>query len=216
VEKNKKLILILTSIGCLLPVCLSIAVYNDLPEQIVMQWNFEGNPNWYAHKAVGAFGLPLFLMAVNIVTNIFIFYKDPKRENISKTMQIFAVWFAPFLSLIIMPLFLFKNLDVNVPIKMIVMGLAGIILIFTGNYMPKSRQNNTVGIKILWTLKNSENWNKTHRLAGILWIVCGMFLLITAFLPLENIAGVIIILIILLIMITVPIIYSFILHKKEK
>ena len=215
-EKNKKLILILTSIGCLLPVCLSIAVYNDLPEQVAMQWNFEGNPNWYAHKAIGAFGLPFFLMIVNIITNISMFYKDPKRENISKVMQTFLAWSVPILSLIIMPLFLFKNLGVNVPIKMIVLGLVGILLIFIGNYMPKNRQNNIVGIRMLWTLKNSENWNKTHRLAGVLWIICGMLFLVTAFLPLHNIAGIITILIILLIMITVPIVYSFILHKKEE
>lgn len=215
-EKNKNLILILTSIGCLLPVCLSFAVYNSLPEQIAMQWNFEGNPNWYAHRAVGAFGLPFLLMIINIVTNISFFHKNSNREKISKTMQVFILWFMPLLSIIIMPLFLFKNLGVNVPIKMIILGLVGILFIFIGNYLPKNRQNNIAGIRMFWTLKNSENWNKTHRLAGFLWIICGMLLLITAFLPLENTAGIIIIITILLIMIAVPVIYSFILHKKDE
>ena len=213
-EKNKYLTIILTSIGCLLPICLSVAVYNDLPEQIAMQWNFEGKPNWYAHKAVGAFGLPLFLAVVNMVTNIF-FYKDSRRENISKAMQALTVWLTPFLSLIITPLFLFNNLGVNVPIKMIVFGLLGILFILIGSYMPKNRQNNTVGIKIPWTLNDSENWNKTHRFAGVLWIICGMLFLVAAFLPLSNIVGTIIILSILLIMTIVPIIYSYVLHKRR-
>jgi len=212
--KNKYLTIILTSIGCLLPICLSVAVYNDLPEQIAMQWNFEGKPNWYAHKAVGAFGLPLFLAVVNMVTNIF-FYKDSRRENISKAMQALTVWLTPFLSLIITPLFLFNNLGVNVPIKMIVFGLLGILFILIGSYMPKNRQNNTVGIKIPWTLNDSENWNKTHRFAGVLWIICGMLFLVAAFLPLSNIVGTIIILSILLIMTIVPIIYSYVLHKRR-
>lgn len=197
-----------------MPICLSVAVYNDLPEQIAMQWNFEGKPNWYAHKAVGAFGLPLFLAVVNMVTNIF-FYKDSRRENISKAMQALTVWLTPFLSLIITPLFLFNNLGVNVPIKMIVFGLLGILFILIGSYMPKNRQNNTVGIKIPWTLNDSENWNKTHRFAGVLWIICGMLFLVAAFLPLSNIVGTIIILSILLIMTIVPIIYSYVLHKRR-
>jgi len=181
-----------------------------------MQWNFEGKPNWYANKAIGAFGLPGFFMVVNIITNIFFLYKSTKRKNMSKAMQIFTMWLMPFISLIIMPLFLFKNLGLDVPIKMIVLGLVGILLIFIGSYMPKIGQNNFIGIKIMWTLKDNENWDKTHKLAGVLWIVCGMLLLITAFLPLENIIGIIIIISILLVMITLPVIYSFILHKKSK
>jgi uncharacterized membrane protein len=179
-----------------------------------MQWSFEESPNWYAPKAVGAFGLPLFLMVLNIVVNI-LAYSLPKRENVSKAMQIFILWFVPILSLVIVPLSLLMNLGANLPIKMIVFILLGIVFVFIGNYLPKNRQNIIAGIRISWTLNNIENWNKTHRLAGIIWIIGGMLFIITAFLPLNDIVGIIIILTLLFIMIIVPILYSFILHKKE-
>jgi len=214
-EKNNIVVLIVTSILCLLPICLSFAVYDDLPGQLVMQWNLEGNPNWYAPKAIGAFGLPLFLLGLNIIINLVV-YRYPKMENISKAMQIFVSWFIPILSLAIVPLFLLINLGSELPIKMIVFILAGIVFIFIGNYLPKNRQNVIVGIRIPWTLNNNENWNKTHRLAGFLFIIGGMLFIIIAFLSLKNIFGIIIIFTILLITIIVPIIYSFILHKKEE
>jgi len=205
--------LIVTSIICLLPICLSLVVYDDLPERAAMQWNLEGNPNWYAHKAVMAFGIPLFLMALNIGVH-FILYSDPKRENSSKVMQIFSLWFISLLSLVVVPLMLFMNLGINVPLIMIIFIFIGIICIILGNYMPKNRQNYSIGIRTSWTLNDPENWNKTHRLAGILWIICGILFIIIAFLPLQNITVIVILLLILIMMIVVPIIYSWYLYKK--
>ena len=42
----------------------------------------------------------------------------------------------------------------------------GLMVLVLGNIMPKVRQNNTIGIKIKWTLENEENWNATHRFSG--------------------------------------------------
>ena len=213
-EKNNIVRLIIASIVCLLPICLSFIVYNDLPEQFVMQWNIEGNPNWHAPKAVGAFGFPLFFMVFNVATNLLAYY-FPTREKVSKAMQVFMIWFIPVLSLVIVPLVLLQNLNAGLPIKMIVFILVGVIFVFIGNYLPKNRQNIIAGIRIKWTLNNAENWNKTHRLAGFLWIIGGLLFIIAAFLPLENSAGIIIILTILIITVIVPILYSFFLYKKE-
>ena len=210
---SRKIVLIVTSIICLLPICLALVMYDDLPEKVVMQWNFEGNPNWYAHKAVIAFGIPLFFMVLNIAMNL-LFYADPKRENTSKVMRIFVAWFIPVLSLIIVPLMLLMNSGVELPIPMIVFILIGLIFIFIGNYLPKSRQNFSVGVRTKWTLNDPENWNKTHRVAGVTFMIGGLLFIVLAFLPLENIIGIIFIFLIIIIMAVVPILYSYNLYKR--
>ncbi|MDR3012368.1 MAG: SdpI family protein [Chitinispirillales bacterium] len=212
-KKNNVVKLAITSFVCLLPICLAFVLYNNLPDRFVMQWSIEGSPNWYAPKAVAVFALPLFFMILNIILNLVVCYY-PKRESVSKAMLALIVWLSPVLSLIIVPLMLLANLGVNLPIKMIVFTLVGIVFIFIGNYLPKSRQNVIAGIRIPWTLNNTENWNKTHRFAGPLWIIGGLLFIITAFLPLKNTAGIIIIMTILSMTIIVPVLYSFILHKK--
>jgi len=190
-------------------------MYNDLPEKVVMQWNFEGNPNWYAHKAVLAFGMPVFFLVMNIGI-FFLIHADPKRENASKAMLVFVEWFISILSLIIVTVMLLTNSGVELPTVMIVLVLVGILFIFLGNYMPKNRQNYSIGIRVSWTLENPENWNKTHRMGGFLWIIAGILLIIIAFLPLPNIAGIILIFIILILISVIPILYSYNLYKKEK
>ena len=51
-----------------------------------------------------------------------------------------------------------------------------------GNYLPKVKQNNTIGIRVVWTLQDEENWNATHRFSGKIWVassilcmLCGHF-----------------------------------------
>ena len=85
----------------------------------------------------------------------------------------------------------------------------GVLFLIIGNYMPKCKQNYTIGIKIPWTLDNEENWNKTHRFAGFLWVICGIAIMITGFL-----GSFWIFLPIALLMVIAPIVYSYLLHKK--
>ncbi len=52
-------------------------------------------------------------------------------------------------------------------IDVVVRVLMGILFVLFGNYMPKCKWNSTIGIKVVWALRNEENWNKTHRFAGM-------------------------------------------------
>ena len=80
-----------------------------------------------------------------------------------------------------------------------------------GNYLPKCKQNYTMGIKIPWTLDNEDNWNKTHRLAGFLWVIGGVLITLNAFLGNEWVF-----LAITLVMTLVPVGYSYLYYKNHK
>jgi uncharacterized membrane protein len=85
----------------------------------------------------------------------------------------------------------------------------GALFIVLGVYLPKCKQNYTVGIKLPWTLNDEENWNKTHRLAGWVWMLGGIGTIISGafdlfLLSIPFIAA----------MVVIPTIYSFVLYKK--
>lgn len=44
-----------------------------------------------------------------------------------------------------------------------------LLFIVIGNYLPKIKQNNTIGIIIVLTLQDEENWNATHSFSGRIW-----------------------------------------------
>jgi len=99
--------------------------------------------------------------------------------------------------------------NVNVMANLVV----GVIFVFTGNYLPKCRQNYTIGIKLPWTLSDEENWDKTHRFAGKIWMLCGVLEIIVGFLPIARFE---IVTIALILLATIPIaVYSYLLYRKK-
>lgn len=90
--------------------------------------------------------------------------------------------------------------------------LMGILFILIGNYMPKTRQNYTIGIKVPWALDNEENWNRTHRLAGYLWVAGGIILVI---LSLAGLTNPLLLIGVVLFFTLVPTIYSWWLHAGK-
>jgi uncharacterized membrane protein len=212
--KNNHIITVLSSVVCLLPIILSLAIYSELPEKIAIHWDSTGNPDNYAPKALAAFGLPILFMFINIYVNFYL-HNSPKRANASTAVTSITTWFVPFLSLVLMPITLFIAMGVNIPIFLIGSMLTGIVLILFGNYLPKSRQNYVIGIKLPWTLNNADNWNKTHRMAGYLWIIGGIALIVGSFLLYEKLVWGILSLAIIALLIIIPRVYSYSLYKRH-
>ena len=61
--------------------------------------------------------------------------------------------------------------------------IAGCALLFVamGNYLPKTRSSFMFGVRTPWTLSSDVAWEKTHRLAGRLFIAAGLLGFIGAF-----------------------------------
>jgi uncharacterized membrane protein len=211
--KNNRVVVLLSSIICLLPLILSAVIYNDLPEQIAIQWGADGNPQNFVPRTVAAFGMPLLLAGINIFSKARLL-NNPKRANVSQVAQLIMLWVIPVASLVLVPVALFIAMGVLIPIAIIIPLLVGIIFILYGNYLPKNRQNYVIGIKIPWTLNDADNWNKTHRMAGFLWVLGGIILIVQAFALFENAVWLILSVLIAVLIVIIPFVYSYALHRK--
>lgn len=208
--KNKKQ-LIITSIVCVLPMIFGAILYSRLPEQLPTHFDMKGNVDDYSSKAFVCFGIPIIMLLINLYVNIVI-NNDPKGKGANKIAVGIGKWAAPVASIVISIVSFATSLGVALPETKIWMVLVGILIIVIGNYLPKCRQNYTVGIKLPWTLNDVDNWNKTHRMAGVLWIICGILFSVSAFLGKVG-EGLMIALV--LIMVCVPAVYSYAFYKKK-
>ena len=209
-KANKKT-LIIASIVTILPVLIGIICWNRLPDVMATHFGMNNEANGFSSKAFAVFGIPVILLAV-LWFGAFVTSHDPKRQNISPKMFSLVVWIAPVTSLVVAAILYPVNLGYALDITFFVELLSGVMFIIIGTYLPKARQNYTIGIRVPWTLANEENWNRTHRLAGTLWIICGILMIIiclTRLAPVQWFVG------ILLIMVLVPCIYSYWLHAKK-
>ena len=206
--KNKKT-LVITSLICLLPIIVGALVYKRLPETIATHFDLNGNPDGWSSRAFAVFGLPAILLAVNLLLPIML-RADPKHENMSGALVNITIWTIPVLSLICSGLTLGRALGYDVRIERVLPVFMGVLFILIGNYLPKTKQSYTMGIKLPWTLASEENWNRTHRLAGFLWVLGGVYFIVMSFIGWSVPAFVLP----LAVMVLLPIVYSYQLYRK--
>jgi uncharacterized membrane protein len=208
-KANKKT-LIIASIITILPMLIGVFLWNRLPDRMATHFGANNEADGFTSKAFAVFGLPLILVAAEWFGAL-VTAQDPKKQNISPKMFSLVLWIVPLVSLLGAAVIYSYNLGYQINSTFIAELLMGVIFIIVGNYLPKARQNYTIGIKIPWTLANEENWNRTHRLAGYLWVAGGFLLIILSLTHMVQPGWM---LGICLAMALVPFIYSYLLHVK--
>ena len=211
IRENKKK-LILTSIVILIPVLLGLILWNKLPDKVPTHWNSVGEVDGWSSKVFAVFGLPGFLFVIHWVC-ILVTTADPKIKNIQGKMLSFVFWICPVISLIVVPLCYAAALGMEWKVEKIMPILVGVMFLIVGNYLPKCEQSYTMGIKLPWTLNDEENWNRTHRLGGKLWVACGIIMILGIFLPTEAIF--VTLLVVIGLAVLVPAIYSYRLFREK-
>ena len=210
-KANKKT-LIIASIVTILPILIGLLVWDRLPDVMATHFGMDNEANGWSNKAFAVFGLPLFLLAMEWIAAV-VTSQDPRRQNISPKMFSLVLWIIPMVSVVCGAAIYTYNLGMKVDISFFAMLFTGLLFIVIGNYLPKARQNYTIGIKIPWTLADEENWNRTHRVAGHLWVAGGILMVLAA---LTGFSGIRWFFVILAVMTIVPCLYSYWIYARGK
>ena len=208
--KQSKSSILLTVVSLLL----SLTVFSSLPEQIPAHWNVHGTVDRFAPK------LTVFIFSgiIFLITILFQFMRrtDPNSDNYDKfqreyhryTFVIGLVFFA----VQIMTIAAAFRMDFNVNL-IFCLGI-GSLFIFIGNLLPKTKHNYFIGIRTPWTLADEQNWFRTHRIAGKIWVLGGLIVALTALAP-ESFQ-VPVFLTVLAVMVVTPFVYSYTEFRKKR
>jgi len=210
---NKKLLLI-TALVVLLPLLVGLLLWNRLPDVMTTHWNAAGEADGTSGKGFAVFFTPLFLLFMHLIC-VGATALDTGNENQSKKALYIAYWAMPLVSLYAGVMIYGTTFQVTIDPVQAMSFLLGLLFVFIGNYMPKMQPNHTLGIRIPQTLKDADNWRKTHRLAGKVWFAGGIALIVLPFF-LKGGALFIAFAVILTVLIAVPLVYSFRLSRKKQ
>ena len=210
--KEHKLLLLITSAVILLQTVVGVLIWDRLPDPIATHFNFRNEPDGWTSKAFTVFGMPLVLLALHWITLLVSSTKNAQIKNLNSKVKFLFWWIIPSVSLLLMVLCYGYALGAPFDIGRIVLPFVGLLFAITGNYMPKVRRNYSVGIKVPWTLADDENWNKTHRMAAPVWVICGLLLVVLGLIGYTSWLSFAVI----LVMVFLPTAYSFALYLKKK
>lgn len=190
-------------------------IWSTLPEKVPTHWNYKGEVDQWGDKyslIALLFLLPvLTYLLLSVIPRI-----DPKKKIKQMggkyyQLKFILVLFMSMLAFII--LYLTDNPSVSSP-NLISIPI-GILFIALGNYFKVIQPNYFIGIKIPWTLENKEVWKLTHILAGKLWIIGGLIIVVGS-LAIDESAFIYILLTTIAIITLVPVVYSYLKFKELK
>ena len=167
-----------------LTILISMIVYARLPERVPTHWDMEGNVNGESSRFVGAFLLPIIMLGIwglmRVLPSI-----DPRRANYEKMRGAYDLVVNATLTMLLVVHAIVIAMILGAPFSVtrILPALVGALFVVIGNVLPQARPNWFFGIRTPWTLSNDRVWRRTHRIAGYLFVGCGLLMVASAALP---------------------------------
>ena len=168
-----------------LPLVVVLIVLPHLPEKIPAHYGFDNQVDRWGSKYES-----LLFPAVSILMGYFLLgmaklaaKKEEHGENNKNVTIILGILVLILLNALnVYSLYTsfnkVENLSfVSLDIGQLVLGIIGMLMIVTGNLMPKLRMNSMIGLRTHWSMKNEATWKKSQHIGGISFIIGGIIII---------------------------------------
>ncbi|MDO5549030.1 MAG: SdpI family protein [Eubacteriales bacterium] len=179
-RKTSKAMIWITAV---LPLILAGLSWSRLPDTIPLHWGLHGEVNRWAGRNV------IFLLAaIALIFTIVLLFAakiDPKARNINRRRNLYEGL------IVLLNLMLLGMMGITIAeairpgtvnVGQAVTLVVGILFAAIGNYLPKMKQNFTIGVRTPWALADEANWQYSNRFGGYMMFFAGLMMILGAFL----------------------------------
>lgn len=190
-------------------------LYADLPNTVPTHWNIKGQIDdwgsktmlWIIPFVTGFLGYVLMSLAPKI---------EPKKQIEQMGTKFYQLKFIIVLFLTVTGLYILYAVQLqSMSSPKMIFILLGVFFTALGNYFPSLKPNYFIGLRTPWTLENATVWKKTHRLAGKLWVLGGLLIIVSSLL-IPQPQNLVVFLVITGMITIIPLVYSYVWYKQEK
>ncbi|MBB4630795.1 SdpI family protein [Sphingosinicella soli] len=188
-----------------------------LPEgtQLPMHWNLAGEADRHGDAGFALFAPVVMCAVLSLVLSV-LPRMEPLQNRMAGSAALYrACWIG------VLGMMTFVQLMVaspafgwSIPVTFPLVG-AGLLLIYVGNVLPKSRPSFFVGIRTPWALLDTDNWIATHRLGAWTTMAAGAAIIFAALMPLSPTARGAVIVGAILVSTVPPVFYSWLLWRRR-
>jgi uncharacterized membrane protein len=151
----------------------------DPAGQFPVHWGLNGEPDRFAGPFEAFFVLPL--IAAGVVAFLAVIpLLDPRGDNLRKSASFYlTTWIAALVFLAVLQVVMALSATGAIEMsrtmlpRIVTCGVS-LLLLVMGNVLGKARPNWFAGVRTPWTLSSDLAWDKTHRLAGRLFVGMGL------------------------------------------
>lgn len=216
----------------LIPLVITGIALGFLPDTVPMHYNAEGVIDRWGSKYENLL-FPVIILALTLFWQLLIWGFEKKAakaklekeraEALSNAKMLHIVAISMALMYCVMQCFILYGAYVEanigathsvIDIAQISCILLGVMFVVLGNFMPKTRVNGLVGLRIVWSMHNDVTWAKSNRFAGMSLIIVGLLTIVTAIFA-DSMLATGLMLVYLLVSVIIDIIYSYRVYKTQ-
>ncbi len=208
---HRKSTLAVSALFVLIAVLAALWLYPQLSAQVPTHWDLQGNVNGTMPRFWGAAFPALLIIGLAILTAVLPVI-SPRRFEITPFASVYNLLMLAVQGVVLVVGLstLLVGAGYAVPMPRVAALSTGVLLMVLGNYMGKLRKNFFIGIRTPWTLASDVVWERTHRLAGRVFVLAGLLLVLggIAGMPLWMSLSVIVPAAI------IPCVYSYVIYRQ--
>ncbi len=217
----------------ILPLAVTACVFQFLPDKIPAHYNFAGEIDRWGSK-YESFLYPICIIALAIFWECLCSYYRKKSKSVedekqraeaannAKVIGITAISTAVLFNILHYISFYkacttteLSVLNVEIDSIKITCILMGILFIFLGNVLPKTKLNGTIGLRCTYSMYNDVTWSKSNRFGGFALVIVGVLTVITS-LIFNGVISMILMMAYLIASIIIMISYAKKVYEEEK
>lgn len=181
----------------IIPLIITAVVLQFMPDSVPMHYDASGAIDRWGSKYENLI-FPAFILAMTLFWQLLIIYFEKKAKKTtvdkeraesatnSKMLKIVAISMAVMFG--IMQCFILYGAcveaDTNATHASVDIGkvsciLLGVVFIVLGNFMPKTKKNGIVGVRVSWSMYNDITWMKSNRFGAVALIIVGLLTIVT-------------------------------------
>lgn len=183
--------------------------------RLPVHWNLHGVADQFAGKTFALLLNPV-MMLVGITLFLVLPRIEPRRLNLAKSARVYSLIWVSIMAILLVchVVILLGGFGYQVPIGRVLPFAMGLLFAVMGNFFGKIRSNFFMGFRTPWTLSSELSWNKTHRLAGWLFFLFGIALMIMSLI--ASAATIVIFAVAAIsIVAVIPLVYSYLVWKSD-
>ena len=149
-------------------------------EKIAVHWNLEGTADRFMEAREAFYMMPALGIALTLLFLV-LPALDPRRDNLAASGKFWNA--AGIVSVMLLAyvhaIMLLNATGTRIDVIGALVPALSVMFAVLGNYLGKTRSNWFGGVRTPWTLSSEYAWEKTHRLAGRLFVLSSLASLAT-------------------------------------
>lgn len=159
----------------------SALVWDRAPDTVPVHFGIDGKADGFGSKWEAFFLMPAVVALVGLIMAV-VPMIDPRSSNLAQSSGFYyAVWYGELMVMSVAHAgMIAAAIGAVETVGPWIMSAVGLLFVLIGNFMGKTRSNWFAGFRTPWTLSSEYSWQKTHRVAGWMFMLTGAGMVLAA------------------------------------